>query len=439
MKLIVQNNIDNRPLFYRSYSRDDLDSMFVVASEINDSKLLIEKFYINKMEYERYSMNLDDAGNNLNKSFRCRYSRQTIDLYSFLNFFDLNIDLMNNEENDLIDRINEKIKNYVLSFNGDQIEITISESRRVVNEYFNNRQYIKQKDAEHFPFNININFDGDDDVRFRLYNVGQANCSALIINEIPKIIFDLGKSRKCPDSIDMLSTKLLLDDNSRKTIIISHYDNDHINMACHLPNSGANLQFIMPDFLNSSDIYKPNIQLLLTRAINNGNNICLILNDKLNRPLDLGGLKIYQGSSCKKDIHQSTNENSHGLLCYLNIRDKTIFIPGDALYGDLYTSLPAPINADYVIIPHHSCDYTSPINLGVIDLFSVKEAFVFCGPHYSYHHPNHSHFIQYLKAGAKLKRLSSPSSSRNIVFFGRNTISDIYFDYTSSGYYEWVL
>lgn len=412
--------------------------LFVAVSEIHEGQLVIDKFYVNKEEYDNFATFLRNL--ETPKAYSYKYYSQKVDLLDFIVLFHLQLE--GNNYDDLINNLNIQLKNTaIIIISSDEIVINHEyEQRIIVNEYFEERDIIKEKRVETFPLPLQDELTNTQEaVIFRVYNVGQANMSALLVGQKqePVMIFDLGKSRRCKLATDLLS-KQLKKQKRTTTIVISHYDNDHINMANYLPNSGTNLQFFMPEFLHPSDIYKPNIQLLVLKAVFNGSKVCFFLNDRLQTPITLGYATFLQGVSHKRDANQSTDENSHGLMVYLEIKNKTVFIPGDVLYDDLFTALPQPLSPNYVVVPHHACLYINKINNAVINMNNLEESFTFCGPHGGYHHPNLTHFCQYQVNNAKLVRLAK-KNDKNIVYYHNRKTSDTFYSVVKADHYDWVL
>ena len=428
------NNLVNKRI------KEGLDLLFVLVSDINNGQVFLDKFYVNKEEYELFARSLNENIEDI-KSYSYEYRSQKIKLEDLVELFSLTTNSA--EKVALIDELNNQLKNVAIFIGEGNPYVTKDYNiRDVVNQFFENREYIDNKTGENFPFELEDLNNKNDSILFRMYNVGQANMSALLIGKEkrPLIIFDLGKSRKCQEAIDLLQNQLPSSNSSNVvTIVISHYDNDHINMASDLPLHGKSLQFIMPEFLHHSDIYKPNIQLLLYRAILNGNKVCFIINESLNNSLLINGyFSLVQGCKNKKDLNQSSDENAHGLIVDLNINGKRLLIPGDALYEDIFTTLSSPLTPNYVIIPHHSCEYNGNINASKISFRNLEESFTFCGPNGKYHHPNKTHFQHYMVGESKIVRLAK-SDKNSKVFDHSSKIIDRYYDIQIGQHYDWVI
>ena len=415
--------------------------MFVLVSEIEESSVWLEEFFVNKSEYDRfaYSINSREETETNTHSYDYQYRREKIRKDCFCCLFGFE-----DFEEWSIDALNGLLKNVSIKRSGDYGSDVVfnSESRITVNNYFDERRYIFNKTNENFP----LVFEDEalyDSAVFRMYNVGQANMSALLFGDekFPAMIFDLGKSRKCNEAIDLLQNRLPASGSGRTTtIVVSHFDNDHINMAGYIPYEGRSLQLLCPEFLHQSDIYKPSIQLLFYRIIRNGNMACVFLNDRLINQITRQYVTFLQGSKTKRDRNQSTDENSHGLITLLSINGKKVLVPGDVLYEDIFTRIPSPLDPNYVIIPHHACKYLDKIDQSILDLSRLEESFTFCGPHGGFHHPNKTHFEQYYSiVGAKTIRLIRPNRSSSMVYDHSLRISDFYYSTINSSHYDWKL
>lgn len=424
--------------------------LIVYVTKVLKNELTFEKFYINEEEYIEFLEGIKEK-----KVLKLSYYYQTQKMWvtDFVKTFGIEYDKLR-YENDLsflID-INNQLKDIVYQYSNGISKYVGFDSRKRLNEYV--WQYTREqltytirdnqidyhgKDGAINAFENYIKNDSNYSASsgiFRMYNVGQGNMSALFLNqnESPSFIFDIGCSRKCMSAINLLSNL------NNSTVIISHFHDDHINMANYFPVCGANLSFIIPEFLLPTDIYKPNIRLLLFKAIFNGNHIYQIPNDSILKPTQ-GFNKIItfmQGSSKHMDSEQYSDENSHGIICNIDINDKQILVPGDALYLDLFTNLNSPLEPTYVLIPHHSCEYKKSIPTRVLDLNLLKESFTFCTQHKGYHHPNKTHFQKYMVNNAKLVRLTRNMKSL-IVYDGTTAINDIFYDVKNKDYYDWNL
>ena len=373
---------------------DNYDSLFLCAEEfLNNNTIKISKFYINKREYIHFANSLEQNESAL--SFNYKHSQQTItinDLRGFLNNLNFRFDVEIEKDVDSINNVLKTISIVKKSNGNYELDDELQRYKSISNEYFENKIIELKKSSNTFPFKGSEN-----DVklyrtkRLVMFNIGQGNLSALFTNYYPSYIFDLGYGYK-NDFATIMLNHLNLSSDKLTTIVISHYHNDHINYASELPNRGANLEFIMPDFLNKSDIYKPNIQILINKIIHNGNRACFILNNTLVNPINYGPLSLYQGNMNITDRNQHSKENSHGIITVINTITDKVLLLGDALYNDMFTTIIEKIKPTYMIIPDHGCSINHYGGFpNYLDLSLLKESFVFAKCHRGYKHPNLTH------------------------------------------------
>ncbi len=416
------------------------DLIFVFVSEIEENSFFMDEFFVNEHEYALFAKSLKTVEGELtgHHPYDYEYRSARIEKEAFIKYFHFG------SEERSIDELNVRLKNVAIhrfESLGKAVDLEYKD-RIIVNDYFDERKYIFEKTNERFDFSFPGLDKPKESVIFRMYNVGQANMSALFVGEkdFPEIIFDLGEKKRCNEAIDLLQNRLPLSGSGETTtIVISHYHDDHIKMAKYIPQRGRSLRFICPQLLHSLDFNKPNIQTLLDLISNNGYSACFFPNDSIKNPIKKRFVTFLQGSKVKRDSNQNESENSHGLITLLTINGKKVLIPGDALYGDIFTRLNSPLKPDYVLIPHHACEYNGPINPKIIDLSKLKESFTFCGPHSGHHHPNKTHFDQYLVNDAKAIRLANPSKPFPIVFDGKAQIVDEYYLISFASHYDWKL
>lgn len=233
--------------------------------------------------------------------------------------------------------------------------------------------------------------------RIECLNVGQANCSLGFgdaDNQNPLAIFDLGTRPKNPAFVK----KKLGKATKKGVVVISHYDEDHINGVKYLNDEAADRVWIIPQKrLNPTDA-----EGKLRDFINQ--DYCLELDDidydcKPFDPdehiEDIGNIEIYRGNCKKKDPNQSTDENARGLICVVT-KDKSMLLPGDCLYQEF----PQKFAVDYMAVPHHSCCYRTEISKLATGV--IKELIVFAGPHRGYKHPDMTQISKLQSANCKV-------------------------------------
>lgn len=260
--------------------------------------------------------------------------------------------------------------------------------------------------------------------RIECINVGQANFSMGYHGDSnhPLVVFDIGiRSQK---SLRAYPENKLRQIDGNGIVIISHYDADHINGVRYLDPAAKNRIWFLPQKRLSPTSVERNLLTFLEHSR------CAFLPDIDYRvtPFNpavhvcrLGNLRIYQGNAAKVDSCQSTSENARSLICTVK-KDRTILLPGDSLYEEFPTDFGS---IDYLVVPHHSCDYDKPVqNLRAPDL---KELVVFAGPHRGYRHPNFTHLRQLARPGSRVIYLLNHD---NYCFDGPTEISHPYITIT---------
>lgn len=221
-------------------------------------------------------------------------------------------------------------------------------------------------------------------------NVGQANFSVgYDAAGKPKVVFDAG--------IQYYSKKFIRNKvNDVRTengiVVISHYDFDHIMGYHHLINSGKERIWILPEGRKDPSTLERNLLADLDKAPDD--HAVFLRNidydtvgfDRAKHTVQIGNMCIYRGNVNKKDNDQSTSENARCLMCEITGRKKAL-LPADSLYLEF----PKGFSVDYLVVPHHSCNYTKPIPSGIMDLDRLETVVVFAGKHSGHHHPNVTH------------------------------------------------
>ncbi len=197
-------------------------------------------------------------------------------------------------------------------------------------------------------------------LKYRVFDVGQANCSAILsfdengIDYKVACVFDFGCEKTKRNNVQLKDMIKNIDDST--TIIISHFDSDHINLIQYnrLPPTIRWLFSSTPP--KSKKGYKL-FQLLLSIATRKSSSGNIYIYDA---PYRLSNyLRIEEKQDNSKDNYQSTILNANSVISIIETNKNRILIPGDALYHDFPQGV---FNTDYtvVLIPHHCCYYPSP-------------------------------------------------------------------------------
>lgn len=232
----------------------------------------------------------------------------------------------------------------------------------------------------------------------RIYNVGQANCSALIkylddskTNYKVIMVFDFGFQKKNGknSALEEMISKI----DSQTTILISHFDSDHINNIANHTNLSN--RWIFPNYEGKKKRALKTFQVLMQVAKKK------TLSGTVYRfpiPFNLSpNISIHQYTGVTKgDSFQSTLMNSQCLVCKISANGKDILIPADALYEEFGDELVLENKQyDYIIVPHHGCEYVSASS--AITTLKIRKiigedtvGYVMCGKN-TYGHANEDH------------------------------------------------
>jgi len=263
---------------------------------------------------------------------------------------------------------------------------------------------------EHMTEDIN---DGDaNKYELRVYNVGQANCSALIeyldaeqreYRVVAVFDFGLQSKRARNHKLDEMIGKI-----DEKTIMfVSHFHYDHINNLFRNSDIKAS-HWVIPSLdPMKCKAYKVFQATLFIMALKHHSGKIHVFSTpcRVSR-----NLTIHQNRGRSKDWYSRGNlTNAQSLVCVLNINNKHVLIPGDALYEE-FDAIHIGLPFDYVLVPHHCCQYSDPANTK--SSAKIREiigentvGIVSCGVN-SYGHANVSHLSwfrkNYLFSGSRI-------------------------------------
>lgn len=198
----------------------------------------------------------------------------------------------------------------------------------------------------------------DDDAyyKFRVFNVGQANCSALLKmkeNDDYDVVavFDLGYEEGKITNYELNSVLGKID--NRTTIVISHFDSDHINNVVSM-NQYATNRWVIPDHEPKVEAASIFYQALLAQMTAKSYSGAIY---RYSVPMFLSPyFKISQNQTGRHEHFQSSQINADCMISSLLFNNTKILIPGDALYRDFPKDI-FDYEFDYILVPHHCCRY----------------------------------------------------------------------------------
>ena len=399
----INNKIDNLNRRLLNYNNPNLDTVSVYFEKINKSVKAI-LFLTNKKQFdgliEGYNFNSNQYLQIEYESVNFSPEEIVILLKNFEGIIDFDYKEFLHIDNleILVDKLNKVFDCYEYSVTENEIyknEQLYNFITRKIDKYY---EFLDIKEKPEFSLQDS---EDTENLVLRIFDVGQANCSALIkLNNndtIEKVIcvFDIGCQKE-----KRLNTKLndmLNHISNESTIIISHFDSDHFNNYKSIKLNVTNRWLFpehRPEKYRASKLYDALLAIASKKSFSGSVY-------SYSTPYKLSPyLTIYQNNLGKKDPYQSTDENANSIVCKISLNEKRALIPADALYKEFHKDIfDQPY--DLVIVPHHCCEYSSKesSSLEIQNIFRslVKndtQAVVMCGKN-TYGHANNSHLSWY--------------------------------------------
>lgn len=363
---------------------DNLYLMCLVKSiKNNGNRIIVSKYYIKTDDFNRFKKSVVDGKpfKNLNVP-RIGYRISSIDPLHFRIIFGFDINNFRDRETGFnLNEVNFKLSSIIFIYeNGRHKRVDNFKEVVAFNAKFNEAF----EKANRINTTISINC-SDKPSFFRIYNVGQANCSTLFGDDY-MVVFDLGnKNKHNTEPMTMLKKQA----TSKKVVlfVISHYHEDHVNLSNLLPlNKLKSSLFIVPFTSQLNNIcIKARFLILAVLA----NRIPLVvMTNSTTHPLLSNTVCLYKGDGSTV-VNLNEKMNADGIISYVSLDDKRILVPGDSLYEYWPTSF----KPTHILVPHHACEYnTKPPK---IELSTVAKAFVLSKCNRKYHHPNITHTSYY--------------------------------------------
>lgn len=246
-------------------------------------------------------------------------------------------------------------------------------------------------------------------------NVGQGLFSKGYNNNKLECVFDIG----LPFEFDKRKYKTALDEFKiieNCTILISHFDSDHILGITQIDQSKYNkLRFIIPK--QDAKIISNTAKRLIYYFYNlNGSNSFNIINNRKKMGNVIVNVGVDNGTI------EPTKINQTGLISIVK-SEKCILIPGDSMYDNFLPSLTKDkTEFDYIIIPHHGMElYETNYAQEIID--SRTEGILCVGSN-KHKHPQESHLDEYtsIKQFNNYCNNVTYNSAGNLFYFAGDTI-----------------
>ncbi|MCL2253321.1 MAG: hypothetical protein FWC09_02670 [Lachnospiraceae bacterium] len=193
-----------------------------------------------------------------------------------------------------------------------------------------------------------------------IYNVGQANCIYLKMNNEIGAFFDIGitRSMKCRDKESIEQSLKEISGLDAKLVILSHWDLDHILGISYAHESLNDCVWVAPNFLHVYNNVSMSVKRLCNYLVNSGAKLLLVDESFSNRIVyrsPCHKIEIWKG--VEKSVNNISKANNSGLILKLSLNKKFLFL------GDCENSVvPNRLrdSYEYVMISHHGSKMSNP-------------------------------------------------------------------------------
>lgn len=215
--------------------------------------------------------------------------------------------------------------------------------------------------------------DGANATTIKVYNVGQAACNYIYLDNNKRIMFDIGYSYRKKDYTDIYihKNKFVFENCKPYLIILSHWDLDHILGVAYSKDVIFEVPWIAPSMENLQNGQYSVSAARLAKYLSWKNKLYLIEED-LNgeNVFDSDSFQIWKGKGkdnakrLKKngkivtvngiEISGLNKANNIGLIIRLKTNNNTMLLPGDCEYEMMPKKVyNHSIRYENMIIPHH--------------------------------------------------------------------------------------
>ncbi len=368
------SNGRNALSLYFEYEDDDKNRVhrqFYISSELikffngklNDLSQLNFKDTINDIDIAEFTRLLKKILDKKNKNECEDEFAYALSKYAerLLNY-DQNLDITPFYIEQYIEIINDLFSQYYYSLDDKTIHKHKDITKKTIDDLINKVNAKKQPLSTYLLLPKKVEEIIDKSLyELKIYNVGQANCSALVkhtdrakSNYKVLMVFDFGyQTKRINDDLDDMLNKI----DSNTIMLISHFHSDYFNNIVKRINMPSKYWILLNcDFCAFKGLIP--FQMLLNVITNN---LCSVyVYDKCTYISP--NILIYQRTDNKiGDLYQHSLINSQCFVCKLSIDKTNVLIPADALYGDFGNELVLSDNKkyDHIVIPHHGCKYVS--------------------------------------------------------------------------------
>lgn len=250
-----------------------------------------------------------------------------------------------------------------------------------------------------------------------VYNVGQAYCAAICMDNGEIIFSDIGLTK---DSIELNTkeikrAKIEIKSIKPRIIILSHWDLDHILGVTNASDSIYDAIWIVPDLWNlqiknkkgkiDNRLISDSAKRLLKYLDWKNRNQLIIIGDELSQKCiyenPTGTISVWTGKRCSVSGRNENNKKYHitrannfGVLIFLK-NNYTALLPGDSEYSVMSDEL-LDKEINFLIVPHHCSKMSRP---KIKSAKGKKKAILSYGIHNHHHHPDNLHIKQLNEMG----------------------------------------
>lgn len=242
-----------------------------------------------------------------------------------------------------------------------------------------------------------------ENIEVSVWDVGQGNTNC-ISDGTNLTLFDFGTSvyySKNKQNTILNAHRDFIINHRRVSLIISHWDVDHYNLLCAVPDEF--LRNICCVFYPSSGIGLTMMQVAARIKKNCHYRVAIIPPPKTSRKC--GIRKVFEGGKYALFTGEnSKNKNNSGLLLSVYNNKATAFLTGDhsnyQVWNQLYTAFAMKKNKLHIVVPHHGGDCgNTPIPHGITTGVSA----ISVGSN-TYGHPKVKTINSYINEGFKVIR-----------------------------------
>lgn len=208
---------------------------------------------------------------------------------------------------------------------------------------------------------LNSFFQLNGDISITVRNVGQGNWNEVKSDSNVIIVYDCGASMHFSKEqvIKLLENALLVYQESKPVLFLSHWDKDHYHCLLAMGESEIKKSFshfVCRDFLpNNTSI---NLLNKIKSALGSSNIIAIAAEDRSTKRglVRLTNMNELTDSIVLFNSQKHKNRNISGLLMLVQSKNKSVILSGDAHYCQLSSDILVNLktsNSHNLVVPHH--------------------------------------------------------------------------------------